>query len=400
MGKAEDPWAFVAERRERKLRADRIAGSVTIALGLLLLAYLFVLKSLSTSAVVEKRFLYVSFPEIAGLAQGDPVRLEGVQIGNVESIRLRGNEVLVVLAVKRSAPIGSQPRFRIAPASVLGGRFVEIERRGEGQPPEGRVFSGSPPVDILNEVARFVNELGLGGPPEGGLLSGISKIGEELSARKGLAGELLSSKSELAQEISTVTKALGNIRKRWGFLFERGHPVRSDIEEILSALNNARREDRVAGVLLALLNKSKSRVRDHIETVTDALDYIGECVKKKRGSTALFDPNGPVVENLRTLSSLLSGDAVEGLLPDMLSEQGGSRRLLQELSDNLGELQKKLGMAEKGDSFQTVQSALSALTGYFGFGGGAQQTEKTFLVPLYGLLRFLGVVEPVAKPHF
>src|SRR5262245_49544917 len=110
--------------------------------------------------------LKVKFTNVAGLAGGSPVRLAGVQVGEVESVALSGVDVDVPFRVNErySSHITTASVARLGSVSLLGESAVDISPATSGTPiPEyGYVPAGKPPAalaDITDQAGEGIQEL-------------------------------------------------------------------------------------------------------------------------------------------------------------------------------------------------------------------------------------------------
>lgn len=107
---------------------------------------------------------YASFTEAGGLAVGDPVRIAGVRVGDVDSIELEGGEVKVGFKVQTDATFGDASQAHIKVQTILGQMFVALIPAGEGQLAEETVIPSERTQSPYNVVDAFE---GLGETSEG-----------------------------------------------------------------------------------------------------------------------------------------------------------------------------------------------------------------------------------------
>jgi phospholipid/cholesterol/gamma-HCH transport system substrate-binding protein len=182
----------------REIGRARAAFNVLVAAAVLCggcwIAYLAALRQHDPARTSLVR---VDFERVAGLRRGDPVWMQGLDIGVVESIappRLPGAPVRVVLRVDAgvSALIRSDATAGIGSRSALGGQVVEIELGRPDAPPRGLEEA------IIARPTRGLNEL---------IASSQSAL-ERLNQAAGAAEEGL---SELTAVASAIRRGDGTI---------------------------------------------------------------------------------------------------------------------------------------------------------------------------------------------
>jgi phospholipid/cholesterol/gamma-HCH transport system substrate-binding protein len=72
---------------------------------------------------------YGQFNDTAGINRGDKVRIDGVNVGSVSSLRIDGDHVAVAFTIGDQT-IGTQSRLAIRTDTILGMKVLEIEPRG------------------------------------------------------------------------------------------------------------------------------------------------------------------------------------------------------------------------------------------------------------------------------
>ena len=72
---------------------------------------------------------YAQFSDTGGLNTGDKVRIAGVDVGNVRSMEIEGDKVVIGFSLD-GTQIGTESRAAIRTDTILGRRNIEIEARG------------------------------------------------------------------------------------------------------------------------------------------------------------------------------------------------------------------------------------------------------------------------------
>jgi phospholipid/cholesterol/gamma-HCH transport system substrate-binding protein len=132
----------------------------------------------------QRYYLKSRFSNVAGLKAGSPVRLAGVEIGDVDGVDLVGDQVDVVFQVNKTYRdrITTDSVAKLGSVSLLGESAVDITPSGKGTPiPEwGYVPQGRPAAqlsDITDQANQGIAEL--------------SGLIHDLRTGKGTAGKLL-----------------------------------------------------------------------------------------------------------------------------------------------------------------------------------------------------------------
>lgn len=121
--------------------------------------------------LVEKRYsFFVRFDEVGGLDSGDPIVVNGVEKGRVQSVSLGNREVIVEMGIKEGVMIPQDSRIVLKSIGIMGERFVSITH-GEsalsmapGDTIDGQFLMGLSEVmgaagSILDELAETSRSL-------------------------------------------------------------------------------------------------------------------------------------------------------------------------------------------------------------------------------------------------
>src|SRR5262249_10150704 len=92
------------------------------------------------------------FKEAGGLKNGDPVRIAGVRVGQVESVDLQGDHVEVKFRIKTDSAFGKETGAAIRINTLLGQMYLALEPAGPDQLSTGDaipVSRTSSPFDVV-----------------------------------------------------------------------------------------------------------------------------------------------------------------------------------------------------------------------------------------------------------
>lgn len=140
--------------RERNQVTVAIVGTILIATALLVSTNLDKLPFLNST-----KSYTAHFPNAEGLREGDDVRVEGISVGSIDSIKVDGAHVDVGFTIKSDVTLGRDSRASIEVATVLGNLFLQIESAGPGSLPDGATLakSGTVPYSLLEALNAFGN---------------------------------------------------------------------------------------------------------------------------------------------------------------------------------------------------------------------------------------------------
>jgi phospholipid/cholesterol/gamma-HCH transport system substrate-binding protein len=253
--------------RSKQLTWSELRVGLFVLVGLLILAVgIFYV----TGAGVwgPKYRLNTFLPEVAGLATGAPVRLDGVEIGNVEHItlvprehgkapdRLHNVEITMRLDRKFQNDILTDSVATLVTEGLLGNRYVNIERGYTGVPlKDGQAVPGGEEKAIKEVVERSADVLA----NLKALSEQIQDIVAEVRHGKGTIGKLLNDEqaynhlnSILAkgdQIASTVQSGQGTLGKLV-MTDELGNKVNNTVDQVNTILGDLRAQKGTLGKLL------------------------------------------------------------------------------------------------------------------------------------------------------
>jgi phospholipid/cholesterol/gamma-HCH transport system substrate-binding protein len=168
----------MAQRRQVTWSELRVGILVLVGMFLIAVGIFYV----TGAGILAAKYRVVTYlPEVEGLAVGAPVRLDGVEVGNVDRIRMnpspgtreRNIEVTLRIDRKFQNEVRTDSSARLITEGLLGNRYVSVERgftgaviqpggelRGiEEQAIKNIVERGSDVVQNLNELSKRVNSI-------------------------------------------------------------------------------------------------------------------------------------------------------------------------------------------------------------------------------------------------
>jgi phospholipid/cholesterol/gamma-HCH transport system substrate-binding protein len=160
----------MASRKQLTWTELRVGLFVLVGLSILAAAIFYVT---SGSGLGPKYRLRTYLPEASLLANGAPVRLDGVEVGNVESVRLaprgpnlvrdksRNVEIILRISTKFQEDILTDSVASLVTEGLLGNRYVEVTRGFTGKPlKDNDEVKGSEEKAMKEVVERSADVLG------------------------------------------------------------------------------------------------------------------------------------------------------------------------------------------------------------------------------------------------
>ncbi|HEX3336598.1 MAG TPA: MCE family protein [Jatrophihabitans sp.] len=138
-------------------------NQVSVAIWGTLIAAALVLTSINLDKlpfVNSTNTYYADFANAAGLKSGDDVRVEGISVGKVESVKVEGDHVHVGFTVQSGIKIGAASAATIEVATVLGNLFLQVESAGPSPMAAGATIPvprTTVPYSLLGALNTFGN---------------------------------------------------------------------------------------------------------------------------------------------------------------------------------------------------------------------------------------------------
>jgi phospholipid/cholesterol/gamma-HCH transport system substrate-binding protein len=295
-----------------------------LRVGLFVLVGLFVI-AIGTFYVTGAGFwgpkyrLRTYLPEVAGLATGAPVNIDGVNVGNVETLRLvprtesqpldknRNIEVVMRLDRRFQNDILTDSTATAVTEGLLGNRYINVTRGFTGVPlKDGQEVHGAPQNDMKEVMARSADVL----ENLKGISEDVQGILGDVKKGKGSLGKLITDESaynNLNAMMVNGNKMIGDIRGGKGSIGklvasdEMYNKVGTAVDNVNSIMGDVRAQKGTLGKLLydtALYDQ----IRD---AVSNTNGMIGD-VRSGKGSLGKLATDDALYNKLRDTSTNLA----------------------------------------------------------------------------------------------
>jgi phospholipid/cholesterol/gamma-HCH transport system substrate-binding protein len=315
-----------------------------------------------------EQLVYAEFADASPLITGNTVKVSGVKVGEVRSISVREGKALVAMRITEASvlPLYEDASARIRPVSLLGERYVDLDRGSPPAPvrppdrpiPAGQTGSAVDLQDVLDmmdqptgtALAAMVTTLGEGVHGEGqNIDAAIQALAPALHRTDQLVGILNEQNELLTSLIDRVDPVAGALAADGGANLDRlldsadlllrttaanRTALDASLQQLPSTLTDARRTlAQVAGVAEATTPALES-----VRPVTDDLTEISVELQRFADATdpALASLEPVLAEAERMLDE--AAPLVRALRPagpDLGAVAASARPVVEQLSDNL-----------------------------------------------------------------
>lgn len=329
---------------------------LTVIFASIALIVLIFLMTGSTGLFTHKITLYAYFDNASGLRVGAPVRLQGVDIGNVDSIRVVPNHgltpVKVVLRVstKYENGIRADSSAELSTQGVLGETFVDIDSRGAHGPPaaDGTVLPIHEQPDLTDVVRASQSTL----QNVQALLQRVDNIVSFIQSGQGSIGKLIydealynrlnTTLTELQKVASAVSQGQGSLGKLIvsDDLYNRANTTMDKLDAILDQVNSGQG---TFGKFLkdpTLYDNANRTIAQANQLMTDVNAGKGTLGLVARDQAFAAKINDTVSKLNALTTQLNSGQGTAGMFIHDPSMYNNTNRLLTETRDLIAAIRK------------------------------------------------------------
>jgi len=142
----------------KKYSIETIVG-IFVVIGLVCVAYM-TIKLGKVSLLGDNYYsLYANFSSVSGLRVGNPIEIDGIEVGRVENLIFDQEKqtAVAVLKIRKDIKVYDDAGASIKTAGLIGDKFINIEPGGGGQilKPGGRISETNAPIDIEELISKY-----------------------------------------------------------------------------------------------------------------------------------------------------------------------------------------------------------------------------------------------------
>lgn len=174
---------------EAKVGAFVVAGLIFLGTAIFLLG----------DYTLEKRYqVYVLFRDVANLTKDSPVKLSGVEVGQIKDIVLVDSRAKVIASLRKGVDIYKDAEFAVGSTGIIGSKYLQID---QGHPESGVIapestVMGTDPISIEKALTKA--------------LASLQDILSELN-REGPRGSLTGNLKETVANVRDLTANLNDL---------------------------------------------------------------------------------------------------------------------------------------------------------------------------------------------
>lgn len=299
----------MAQRKQLTWTELRVGIFVLVGLIIMMVAIFYVT---GAGSLGPKYSVVTYLPEVEGMKSGAPVDLDGVQIGNVQSMSLtphpadRAHSIKLVLRVakKYQGEIRTDSTASLVTQGLLGDRYVTISRGLTGSviPPNGEVrgVEEAAMKEVVERGADLMENLGT-------LTNDIRDVIDQVQKGKGTLGALLTDRSlynhlddttnRLDAVVTSVQEGKGSFGKLMvsDELYKKVDATAGDVQDVVAAV---RQQKGTVGKLIY-----DPAAYDNIKGMAEKGNALLSDVRAGKGTLGKFATDDTLYANLRDASA-------------------------------------------------------------------------------------------------
>jgi phospholipid/cholesterol/gamma-HCH transport system substrate-binding protein len=142
----------------KKYSMETVVG-IFVLIGIICIAYM-TIKLGKVSLFGDSHYsIYAEFTSVSGLRIGNPVEIDGIQVGRVENLRIDQQKqiAVVTLRIMDEIKVYDDASAAIKTAGLIGDKFVKIDPGGAGNilKPGGKITETTSPIDIEDLIGKY-----------------------------------------------------------------------------------------------------------------------------------------------------------------------------------------------------------------------------------------------------
>lgn len=263
---------------------------LTVFLVVTALATYVLAATIANSSYGATKSYKADFTDASGLQVGDDVRIAGVRVGTVGSIKIVDHNIAqVTFSVAKSRPLPKSVFAKLRYRNLVGQRYIAIEQ-GAGNPND---LLRSNDVIPLSQTENALDLTAL--------FQGFQPLFQGLDATQinKLSGEIIAA---LQGEGGSLELLLGNLADLTNAIADKDKTIGSVIDNLTGVLDAVGSRDTELSNLILQLQQFISGLAQDRTTIGNSIDGINALATSTAG--LLSQARAPLAQDIRDLSSL------------------------------------------------------------------------------------------------
>jgi phospholipid/cholesterol/gamma-HCH transport system substrate-binding protein len=224
-----------------------------------------------------------------GLRATEGVQIAGVEVGEVRSIKVVDDHVLVTFTVDNDIDLGSQTRAEVKVGTLLGTHYLSLTPKGEGDLADDTIPLAHTSVpfnlqDVIDQGTHAVDQidgklvarslsvvadtLRAAGPRLKPAFNGIERISRVITQREGQVADLLDASRQISDQLSGSTGDLVQLMEQSNLVIDELVRRREAIRDLLGDIGS------ITTSINQIMDDNEARLRpmlDDLDTVVAVL---------------------------------------------------------------------------------------------------------------------------------
>ena len=248
------------------------------------------------------------FSNSGGLRPGDPVTVNGIKKGRVETVDLHGRDVLVGITLSSKVKLYPDVSARISMLDLMGGTNLEIDPGGRGKPLDKSDLQNPIPGSAVTNLGLLINEFQSIKLKTDTLLSAMNLSVANLNKlldEQTVIRPLKSSMAQLDKSAKLMNKVLTENESALAGLIRNSNNASATLRQLLQNKRNT-------------LEKSIdtfAKIAAKMDTVSGDLSAISRQIHNRKGSLAkliyedrIYDDLQKTITGVDSLTTTLQKD--------------------------------------------------------------------------------------------
>lgn len=294
-----------------------------VLLASLVIAY-FVLNTSDIAALWQgedaKQTFKVELSDASGVREGTPIRVAGVEVGEVTGIQLKGAKAIATVEVSDDIELGTGTRIEMKSQGILGERYLALIPGNGSQPLEGPLSAEAPPSleDITTTIQLISEDLKL--------ITGNLAASTQTDSGRNRIDLIAQNIEKLTQTlVDMVAENRANLKSTSDSMARVGNEAEREIPELLRQMNG-------------LIGELRETLQANRPSIDGTFDGINKTAGNFESTTGRFDNIAKKLED---------GDGTIGKLINDPSLHDNLNRLITKAEKSVEEVGKLVSRANE-----------------------------------------------------